>query len=58
LVLGMRISIALNGVQGAVIAALLLRGDSIEAFGMGLVLGLVLGALVGAAFTFRERRPS
>ncbi|UPT99315.1 hypothetical protein J4G48_0015225 [Bradyrhizobium barranii subsp. apii] len=45
-------------VQTAVIAGLLLHGDSLEAFGIGLVLGLVLGALVGAAFTFEERQPT
>ncbi|MBR0879516.1 O-antigen/teichoic acid export membrane protein [Bradyrhizobium japonicum] len=45
-------------VQTAVIAGLLLRGDSLEGFGMGLVLGLVWGALVGAAFMFRERQPT
>jgi uncharacterized membrane protein (UPF0136 family) len=37
------------------IAGLLIGGDSLEGFGIGLVLGLVLGILVGVAFYFGER---
>lgn len=36
--------------QAAAIAVLLLHADSIEGFGLGLLLGLCLGVLVGAAF--------
>ncbi|WP_454629649.1 hypothetical protein [Bradyrhizobium cenepequi] len=37
------------------IAGLLIGGDSLEGFGIGLVLGLVLGVLIGVAFHFGER---
>ncbi|WP_160168923.1 hypothetical protein [Bradyrhizobium sp. Ai1a-2] len=37
------------------IAGLLIGGDSLEGFGIGLVLGLILGVLVGVAFCFGER---
>lgn len=51
----MKLSTAIIAVQFAVIAALLLHGDTLEAFGMGLVLGLSLGAPVGAAFALGRK---
>ena len=44
-------------VFACIIAALLVRGDTIEGFGIGLLLGLVLGVLVGLAFAYGEPRP-
>jgi len=42
-------------VLAGIIVAMLVRGDTIESFGLGMVMGLVLGALVGAAFVSGER---
>lgn len=45
-------------VMACIIVGMLIRGDTIEGFGLGLVIGLVLGALVGVAFAYGEPRPA
>lgn len=47
---------AISIVLACIIAGLLIDGNTIEGFGLGLVVGLVLGALVGAAFVYGEPR--
>lgn len=42
-------------VLAVIIMALRVRGDTIEGFGIGLLIGLVLGAIVGVAFASGEK---
>jgi hypothetical protein len=46
---------AISIILACIVAGLLFDGNTLEGFGIGLLLGLVLGATVGAAFVWGER---